>query len=70
MHIHVHAHTYTHPITWPFCAGALGDVVVRHSFAPTPLKPPVLAAGVAAMGSLHREWGLRIAQELALTFGR
>uniref|UniRef100_A0A7S3R862 Uncharacterized protein n=1 Tax=Dunaliella tertiolecta TaxID=3047 RepID=A0A7S3R862_DUNTE len=48
----------------------MGDVVVRHSFTPALLNPPVLAAGVASLGSLHREWGLRIAQELALTFGR
>jgi hypothetical protein len=51
-------------------AGGMGDVVVQHSFAPAPLTPPVLAAGVASLGSLHREWGLRIAQELALSFGR
>jgi len=48
----------------------MGNVVVRHSFAPVPLTPPVLAAGVAALASLHREWCLRIAQELARTFGR
>lgn len=43
---------------------------MRHSFAPVAHNPPVLAAAVAGMGSLHRDWCLRVARELALDFGR
>lgn len=48
----------------------MGEVVIRPSFAPTHVDPPVLAAAVAGLGALHREWCLAIARELAFCFGK